>query len=267
LVGFLRPITSASLSDVQADINRKFPDIHARIWPARFTLNQADSEDERDYQGCYLIGLIKAENTEARAMTDSDRKLAQCSLRAALERFVDQIRCDEKYFDATSSWVDVAHVRRSELGDLKVDDREWGNHVIQEDESDTEDEAEETASELDDEDEDAAAASFAKLKTPAAGKSTTKPITTRKLRPAPDIFNRLRWDPNLDSSDHIIGYEDRFLGTREMALDRWKTEQTDEEFIPQHRIVYFRRKSDGAVVWERETRRDEIFGSGAGRGM
>jgi hypothetical protein len=54
------------------------------------------------------------------------------------------------------------------------------------------------------------------------------------------------------------------LGTREAALDRWKTEQTDEEFIPQHRILYFRRK-DGVVVWDRDTRRDEIFGSGAGR--
>lgn len=71
----------------------------------------------------------------------------------------------------------------------------------------------------------------------------------------------------MDSSDYIIGYEDRFLGVRETGLDKWTTEQTDEEFIPQHRILYFRRKSDGgAVVWDREARTDGIYVSGAGKG-
>lgn len=52
----------------------------------------------------------------------------------------------------------------------------------------------------------------------------------------------------------------------EIPLDRWKSEQTDEEFIPQHRILYFKQKADGRVVWDREARRDEIFGSGVGKG-
>jgi uncharacterized protein (UPF0248 family) len=196
-------------------------------------------------------------------MTESDRRLAQGTLRTTLEGFADQIRSDEKYFDAKSSWVDVAYVKRSELGDVRLDDREWGTYV-QEDESDTEDELEDAALELGEDDTEAAAAaaSSTKPKKAPAGK-----ITTKKLRPATDVLNRLRWDPNLDSGDYVIGYEDRFLGTREMVLDRWKTEQTDEEFIPQHRIVYFRRRSDGVVVWERETRKDEIFGSGVGPGL
>ena len=39
---------------------------------------------------------------------------------------------------------------------------------------------------------------------------------------------------------------------------------TDEEWIPQHRIVYFRRKGDelGRKVWDREKRLDRLFGSG-----
>lgn len=203
-------------------------------------------------------------------MTESDRRLAQGALRTALDQFADRIRCDEKYFDATSSWVDVAQVKRSELEDLTLDDREWGSYMMEDDESDTEDEAEETGLEFDEDEDDDQAASpnaLAKAKALRAGKTKTKPATSKKLRPATDVLNRLRWDPNLDSSDYVIGYEDRFLGTREMVLDRWKTEQTDEEFIPQHRILYFRRRGDGAVVWERETRRDEIFGSGAGRGV
>ncbi|KFY98819.1 hypothetical protein V500_01547 [Pseudogymnoascus sp. VKM F-4518 (FW-2643)] len=247
------------------DINRKLPGVHARIWPARFTLHAASGKDERDYEGCYLIALAKGENAKGRDMTESDRQVSQGALREALEQFSDQIRSSEKYFDATSSWVDVAHVKQSELGNLKLDDREWGDYVIQ-DESDTEDEAEGIALELDDEDDEAATAAFpASRKTPAGGKKTTKPVATKKLRRATDILNRLRWDPSLDSSDHVVGYEDRFSGTREIAVDQWKTEQTEEEFIPQHRILYFQRRSDGVVVWERETRRDDIFGSGAGR--
>lgn len=93
----------------------------------------------------------------------------------------------------------------------------------------------------------------------------SEPKSKHKLRPAIDVLTRLRWDPNIDPSDYIVGYEDRFLGARETPIDRWKSEQTDEEFIPQHRILYFRRKSDGVKVWDRESRRDELFGSGAGR--
>jgi uncharacterized protein (UPF0248 family) len=99
--------------------------------------------------------------------------------------------------------------------------------------------------------------------------STSAPVSATKLRPASDVLNRLRWDPNLNPADYIIGYEDRFLGAKETSLEKWKTEQTDEEFIPQHRILYFRKKFNdegdgkGELVWERATRIDKVFGSGA----
>lgn len=59
------------------------------------------------------------------------------------------------------------------------------------------------------------------------------------------------------------------MGAMETGLEKWKTEQTDDEFIPQHRILYFRKKGndggegEGEVVWERATRVDRVFGSGA----
>ena len=77
-----------------------------------------------------------------------------------------------------------------------------------------------------------------------------------------DVLNRLRWDPNIDSSDYIVGYEDRFRGTKELSLDSWKQESSEEDFIPQHRIVYFKRKSSGEVVWDRRKKVDRVFGSG-----
>jgi uncharacterized protein (UPF0248 family) len=198
--------------------------------------------------------------------------LAQNALRTSLEHFADQIRGDKKYFDPKSSWVDVVHVRQAELGKLELDERDWGDYVFQ-DNSDTDEEAvEETALGVDDDNnnDEATGAKHpteAKPKFPSSCNKKTHskpaPVPTAKLRPATDILNRLRWDPNIDSTAYVVGYIDRFLGAKEIGLDSWKTEQTDEEFIPQHRIVYFKRKSDGRIMWDRETRKDEIFGSGA----
>lgn len=83
-----------------------------------------------------------------------------------------------------------------------------------------------------------------------------------KLRPALDVLNRMRYDPGLDDEDHIVGYRDRHDGVQELSASLWKSDTTDEEFIPQHRIKYFKRKSDDVVVWDRFMRLDLIFGSG-----
>ena len=83
-----------------------------------------------------------------------------------------------------------------------------------------------------------------------------------KLRPALDVLNRLRYDPNLDEEDHVVGYRDRHDGVQELCVSLWKSDTTDEEFIPQHRIKYFKRRSDGVVVWDRFMRLDLVFGSG-----
>ncbi|KAL5342442.1 hypothetical protein BJX70DRAFT_321949 [Aspergillus crustosus] len=83
-----------------------------------------------------------------------------------------------------------------------------------------------------------------------------------RLRPAADILNRLVWDERYDSTDFVIGYEDRFEGRMEASLNSWKRESTDEEFIPQHRILFIKRKSDWDIVWDRRRRIDKIFMSG-----
>jgi uncharacterized protein (UPF0248 family) len=75
----------------------------------------------------------------------------------------------------------------------------------------------------------------------------------------------MRWDPGLDMEDFIIGYLERFEGIKEMPMPKWVRETSDEDFIPQHRIKYFKRSSDGEVVWDREDRLDKIFGSGLTR--
>ncbi|KAL8772948.1 MAG: hypothetical protein Q9209_001968 [Squamulea sp. 1 TL-2023] len=82
------------------------------------------------------------------------------------------------------------------------------------------------------------------------------------LRPAQDIMSRIRHDPTMRISDFIVGYEDRHCGIMWKSVEEWLDVTEEEDFIPMHRIRYFKRRSDHHVVWDREKRLDEIFGSG-----
>ena len=231
----------------------------SRIWPARFADSEANASDTY-YHGSYLIGLSRNDN--ATPISEEERTDAKTALQKVFDRFLTQVRADDKYYDESSAWIDVSLVKPAEVKDLQLDAREWGDY-IPDMEPDSDDEEE-----FDELDDDLAPSTARKLPVRSAPSATSAPVSSNKLRPASDILNRLRWDENLDPSDYIVGYEDRFLGAKEMTLQKWKTEQTDEEFIPQHRILYFKRRSEdgGEVVWERATRVDKIFGSGVGSG-
>ncbi|GAP86240.1 putative endonuclease Exonuclease phosphatase [Rosellinia necatrix] len=249
------------------DLNRRLPGIHARIWPARF-VNEDVSGNETDYQGYYLIGLDKYDGSNGAPMSKDDMKATLSSLHAALQKFEGQIRGDEKYFNSNTSWMSASLINRSELGTVQLDSREWGEYTVGDDEFDEEEEEEDEEEDMlgsDGEGLDGLEALHGKSKSRKGAITANRPprpAYSGKFRSSADVINRIRWDPNMDSGDYIVGYEDRFLGTKERALDAWKSEQTDEEFIPQHRILYFKRKSDGAVVWDRKERRDTVFGSG-----
>jgi uncharacterized protein (UPF0248 family) len=76
-----------------------------------------------------------------------------------------------------------------------------------------------------------------------------------------DVINRINWDSKFSRDDYIIGFVDRFEGQLEVSMNSWKKETTDEEFIPQHRVLYIRHV-DGEIVWDRRRRIDKIFYSG-----
>ena len=86
--------------------------------------------------------------------------------------------------------------------------------------------------------------------------------THGSLRPALDILSRIRHDHSLQEEDFVVGYSDRHTDVKELPVTLWKADVTDEEFIPQHRILYFRRTIDDVKVWDRAERLDLIFGSG-----
>ncbi|KAK2863656.1 hypothetical protein FQN49_004122 [Arthroderma sp. PD_2] len=253
------------------DLDKHVPGVHGRIWPARFTSKDAPAVgdiDETEFQCCYLVGLERLQTASGAAANKEERKQV---LQTTLEQFTAGLHEESKYFDSTVCWIDTAHVKQAELGELKLDHRSWGEQggadVEASDFSDDEDEDD------DPNEDDTVNKAFLEEQPAHKAKSrskntapTSKPVSANKLRSAADVISRLRWDPKIDFGDYLVGYEDRFLGVKELPLSRWKSEQTDEEFIPQHRIVYFKRKSDGRVVWDRETRKDEIFGSGIGGG-
>ena len=241
------------------DIHKAIPHLSARIWPARFAEDEANASDTY-YHGCYLISLSWDE--EKGDMDKEEKAEAKTTLQKVFDRFVTQVRADDRYYDESTAWVDVSLTKPSHVKELRPDNREWGIYMPDMDpDDDDEDEAYES-------DEDSESLTSRKLPLRGVSSDPSKAVSSNKLRPASDVINRLRWDANLDPSNYIVGYEDRFLGAKELSLERWKTEQTDEEFIPQHRILYFKKKSDEGVevVWERATRVDKIFGSGVGDG-
>jgi uncharacterized protein (UPF0248 family) len=256
--GLVSWVESRCLSLI-VDIHRTLADLEVRIWPARFTDN--DATDSGDYHGCYLIGLSRMASI-AEPATQVDKTNAKQSLDKVLDRFLTQLKTDERNYDPSTCWIGISLVKPNEVSSLRLDDREWGDYVAEvEPDSDDEEDMDELPDDL---------VEPIKRTIPQRPKPTATPLSSSKLRPASDVLHRLRWDPNLDPADYIIGYEDRFLGARETGLEKWKTEQTDEEFIPQHRILYFKKKGGdgetGEVVWERATRVDKVFGSGAGTG-
>jgi uncharacterized protein (UPF0248 family) len=108
-----------------------------------------------------------------------------------------------------------------------------------------------------------------KHKLAAKRKDATPYIAAPKLRTSVDVYNRLMWDPKAgDKGAFIIGYEDRFKGLQEIGINAWKREIEDKEFvsmfetlsmgdadlsvqIPFHRVVYFKRKSDDTILWDK----------------
>ncbi|KAF2742084.1 hypothetical protein M011DRAFT_294760 [Sporormia fimetaria CBS 119925] len=228
-----------------------------QIWPARFRHRDSASELSAEFEVCYLIGLSRPTGPEF-SLSGEEKESARSTLENIIVRFVSQLRRDEKNYDESTSCVAVSLVKPSEVADLVLDSRDWGDYDTEEDlDSDSDDD-------LDDDTEENAQSATTLPYQPHNAKSVPNNIPKSKLRPASDVLSRLRWDPSLDPSDYIVGYEDRFLGPKEMPLDRWKSDVSEDEFIPMHRVLWFRRKGNGEVVWDRRARNDKVFGRGVG---
>ena len=237
----------------------RIPDIQGRIWPAKFT-SVEETNVTTDLSGYYLVSVSnRNESLEQEPDNISLIHGKVISASREYERLVQQ----SKVVNQTHSWIAVDVVSKKKIWDmgLIIDLRNWTSlasgstsqslqvglartiHMVPE-------------------------ANFHTHRNSIEQSLSTSdpPISSRKLRPVQDIMSRIKWDEAFDENDYVIGYEDRFSGVMEIDLVNWKTEQTDLEFIPTHRIVWIRRKDgEGEKVWDRRTRYDALFHSGLQR--
>ena len=207
------------------NLSKAVPTLETRLWPARFADVTSD-----DVQGTYLVGI-------------SGREIDEGAFNTVL-RDVERIMKGEDQ-DVVDRWVSVTLANRKHIlaEGLQIDNRvwDWEEDIILDDNT-SEDE------------DDSPVPALANL---------TVSEKIGKLRPSHEVYNRLVWDQRYSADEYLVGYEDRFKGVKEMPLTSWKRELSDEEFIPFHRVVYFREKGvEGKIVWDRRTRIDLIFGSG-----
>jgi uncharacterized protein (UPF0248 family) len=218
-----------------------------------------ETDEWTELRGFYLVGL-SSDETDAKRPKNEKREIEN-KFMEVLRNFEQQLQADALKYDPNDSWIQVQHVGKSALGTVQVDDRDWEDGDEEVSDSDDEGKDEEGLSPKESEDD----SPTKRPKRPKQSKHQKKPkksIPGKKLRPALDVINRIRWDSSLEAGKFVVGYEDRFLGVREMEVKKWKMEQTDLEFIPLHRVVYFKRLSDGVLVWDRETKTDLVFGAG-----
>lgn len=84
------------------------------------------------------------------------------------------------------------------------------------------------------------------------------------MKTAADVIKRLQWDESVNKDDFIVGYMDRIVGLVEKRFTAFTWEDLASVdymslAIPQHRIQYFKYKSD--KVWDKNERLDNVFGS------
>ncbi|KAG4432590.1 hypothetical protein IFR05_011915 [Cadophora sp. M221] len=96
--------------------------------------------------------------------------------------------------------------------------------------------------------------------------SSNGPSTS--LRTASDVLSRLKYDHDtFDIDDFKIGYEDRVEGRiKEKPAANWQLDTQHDDFIPEHRIEYFKKcpQNGGSpeIMWDKEKRIDKFFNSG-----
>ncbi|KAJ6444207.1 alpha/beta hydrolase [Purpureocillium lavendulum] len=248
------------------DLDRKVPALRARIWPEKFANRLSDSTGTEESDGCYLIGLEWRDGGGAALSNEASRD-ARRLLETTLRDFESRMQGDNKYYDKRCSWMMVSEADGRDVRGLQPDttdfSRDGYGDTDSEEDSDSDGDGE--TDRLEKRRQGTQSTVACKAKTHNLQQAAVESASQGKLRSASDVINRLRWDAAMDADDYIVGYEDRFAGAKEKPLVQWKSEQTDEEFIPQHRILYFRHRSIGDIIWERKTRIDHVFGSGAGR--
>jgi hypothetical protein len=214
-----------SLPKLLVLLQTSLPNWGVRLWPVRLVDANNSGDLSTGLQTFYLLGL------DALKELTSGKKI-----QTPLLAFEDQLRRNERFYDATEMFVSVSPVDPSQLPERITTPPVWPDGSIDPDD-DTSDEEDAELSDKDEErDLDAAFAPISakqiKKSRPQQSRGNNTPhVPAPKLRTSSDVYNRIVWDRELDTEDYLIGYTDRFAGLQEMALTNWKRDVEHEEFV------------------------------------
>ncbi|KAF2095693.1 hypothetical protein NA57DRAFT_79405 [Rhizodiscina lignyota] len=212
----------------------------AILWPGLFVFSEAEAKQSASvgqHRGCFLIGLESDGEADLRFRGDLFEDV--------FEYLVKKHRVWKD--EPVEPKLEIRIVKPAELGRLVVDHAMWPQResaralIIRADRW------------------EATFRYYAPTEQQIC--ASTKETAPQKtpLRPASDVLNRIKWDPDMPHKEYAVVYLDRFTGYQELPCAKWKPDSTDDEFIPLHRIVAFRDQRTGAIVWSRELRIDKIF--------
>ncbi|MCJ1442143.1 MAG: hypothetical protein MMC23_002636 [Stictis urceolatum] len=237
---------------------RLFPKLQLRPWPERLvprSLEHIDAQiaDQAYYKATYLVGASYDDE-----IPDDVISSLPTLLRDEIVR--------NKHYDMNLAYVDVTWIEHvgsldfeeelEGLGPLP-EERKPGSHDDDEDDEPNEDHEEAIKKKP---------VGPTKVDAGISQLGATDSASRTPLRPALAVLHRIKNDHAMDSADYVVGYLDRHTGIKEMPAEWWiLKEETAEDFIPQSRIRYFKRVSDGVTMWDREARLDLVFGSGQSR--
>ncbi|KAG0646774.1 Leukocyte receptor cluster member 9 [Hyphodiscus hymeniophilus] len=226
------------------------PDATVRVWPQRLVRSEAEPSDDV-YEGSIMMG-VKCPETKLQWVKD------MC------EQWKEAVNEDPLVPDACFIFVTVHEQGSSAIknSDLKPDTRLWPRSIVKEedkylklrDDSDGKDRRKKGSGHK----PPGQVNTWNQMAEHGYNQNDTKSV---KLRPAAEVLSRLCHDRKYNIDDCIVGYKDRHLNkTQEKPAVDWILETTHEEFIPQHRIEYFRK--GGEIIWHRQAKIDKVFNSG-----
>lgn len=222
-----------------------------RMWPQR--LARPASAKDTVYEGYYMIGISSTQGTredietartlgeklEQQVMEDRLTPQFSCSI---------QVLCEEK-----------PQVIEGQRDDLRPCTTKWPRKTL------TGDETSNTRQKRD--------GIMPEKHKKKAEKSAVDDLAgpaghekAERFRTAAEVYNRLKFDDAYDIDEFVLGYIDRHNDKiLEKEAVNWVRETTAEEFIPEHRIEYFRRTNVGGsqvgedFYWHKSRRLDRIF--------
>ena len=220
------------------------------FYPHRLLDLECDSRDSEAgyWAGCYVLGLRR----DAGSTTDM-RVMNTWNLQVVADTVIPKEDCSVKIVYATASEFNDKNLticrRNWPRPELPVDREK--NHMVKQDEGFNQPKK---------------APKNQKAKEQTSSEETASKEHSKGLRTARAVLSRLKHDPSFKIDEFKVGYEDRHTDViQEKSVASWVRETTDDLFIPEHRIVWFKRcpaNGEEVIVWDRASKIDRIFGEG-----